>query len=94
MGNTIGTTHIKTAFSLLPGTGKHFIGNALCRSDDSVTNFIYILHFFMINNAFYKPPKEIIKKIWRTRWQGMGSPFPNQQPGNSLSRKARTRREK
>jgi hypothetical protein len=24
----------------------------------------------------------------------MGSPFPNQQPGNSLSRKARTRREK
>jgi hypothetical protein len=36
-----GTTHIKTIFSFSPGIGKHFIGNALCSSDDSVTGLIH-----------------------------------------------------
>jgi hypothetical protein len=52
-----GTTHIKTIFSFSPGTGKHFIGNALCHSDDSVTQLIHILHFFTIN-VFNKPAEK------------------------------------
>jgi len=38
----------------LPGTAKHFTGNALCSSDDSVKQFIHILQ----NNATYKSPEE------------------------------------
>jgi len=39
------TTHIKTTFSVSPGIAKHFTGNALCSSDDSVTQLIRILRF-------------------------------------------------
>jgi hypothetical protein len=53
-----GTTHIKTIFSFLSGTGKHFIGNALSSSKDSVTQLFHIMHFLMINNAFYNPQKK------------------------------------
>jgi hypothetical protein len=38
------TTHIKMIFSFLICTGKHFIGNAFCSYDDSVTKFIHILY--------------------------------------------------
>jgi hypothetical protein len=63
-----GTTHIKTIFSFLTGTGSHFIGNELCSSDDSVTQLIHILHFLKINNVSLKHPGGIIQKsqIWRT----------------------------
>jgi hypothetical protein len=60
MGTISGTTHITTC-SLSPGTGKNFIGNALCSSDDSVTQLSHILHFFTINTVFYKPTEEIIQ---------------------------------
>jgi hypothetical protein len=51
-----GMTHIKIIFSFLPGTdNKHFIGHALCGSDDSVMQLYHVLHFFMINSVFYKP---------------------------------------
>jgi len=39
------TTHIRTIFNASPGIGKYFIGNALCSSDDSVTQLIHILQF-------------------------------------------------
>jgi len=35
-GHQSGTAHIKTIFSFWTGTGKRFIGNALCISDDSI----------------------------------------------------------
>jgi hypothetical protein len=37
-----GRTSIKTIFSFSPSTGKHFIGNELSSSDDSVTQVIHI----------------------------------------------------
>jgi len=49
--------HIKTIFSFCTGTGKHFIGNALCSSDDSVMKLIHILHFLATNIVFYQPLK-------------------------------------
>jgi len=36
-------------------TGKYCIGNS---SDDSVTQLIHSLHFFLINSVFYKPLEE------------------------------------
>jgi len=45
-------------FSFLPGTGKHFCCNILCSSDNLTTQFIHVLHFFMIKNIFYKTPEE------------------------------------
>jgi hypothetical protein len=45
MGNISGTAHIKTLFSLSPVTGKHLIGNAICSSDDFVTQLIQVLDF-------------------------------------------------
>jgi len=45
-GTISGTTHIKTIFSFSSGTGKHFIGNALCSSDDSVTHLIHNFAMF------------------------------------------------
>jgi len=39
------TTHIKMVLTFWPGTGKHFISNAPCSSDDSVTRLIHMLHF-------------------------------------------------
>jgi hypothetical protein len=58
MGPISGTTRIKTIFSFSPGTGKHFIGNAFCNSDDSVTQHIHILHFFTTNGVLYKRQEE------------------------------------
>jgi len=55
MGTISSMTHAKPIFSFSPGTGKHFIGNALCSPDDFVTQLIHILHFFTVNNVFYKP---------------------------------------
>jgi len=46
--------HTSRLYCFLPGIGKHFIGNALCSSDDYVTQFIHIFRFFAINNIFYK----------------------------------------
>jgi len=57
-GTISSTTHIKTIFSLSPGTDQHFIANGLCNSDDSVMQLVHILHFFMINNVFYKPRRK------------------------------------
>jgi hypothetical protein len=70
-------THIKIIFSSLPGIGKHFIGNILCTSDNSVTQLIHILHFSTINNVFYKLPEEKIlrSQICRTERAGNESPF-------------------
>jgi hypothetical protein len=54
MGTISGTTHIKTIFSFWTGVGKHFIGNALCRSADSFTQLIRVFHSFTLGNFFYK----------------------------------------
>jgi hypothetical protein len=56
MGTNSGTTHIRTVLIFSPDIDKHFTSNAPCNSGDSVTRIIHILHFFMINNAFYSPP--------------------------------------
>jgi hypothetical protein len=62
------TTHIQTVFSFWTGTNKHFIGNALCSSDGSVTRLIHILHLVTIISVFYKTPEETIQsQIWRIR---------------------------
>jgi hypothetical protein len=50
----VALAHIRTIFSFWTGIGKHFIGNALCSSDDSVM-LIHVLYFFMINSVLYKP---------------------------------------
>jgi hypothetical protein len=60
MGTISGMTHIKMTFSLSPGTDKHFIGNSLCSSENSVMQFIHILYIFTINNVFYKLLEEKI----------------------------------
>jgi hypothetical protein len=59
MGTIGGTTHIKTIFSFWTGTGKHFIGNALCSSDDSVMQLTHILKNFTVN--MFKKNKENIQ---------------------------------
>jgi hypothetical protein len=59
MGTISGTTHITTIFSFSPGTGKHFIGNALSSSEDSVKQLLQILHFLAIKKAFYKLSEEV-----------------------------------
>lgn len=75
IGITSGTTHIKTILSSSPGSGKHFTGNIFCSSDDSVMQFIHILHLFMIN-VFYKPcKKKIQSQLWRLRGPGDGGPL-------------------
>jgi len=50
-------THIKMLFIFSLGIGKYFIGNALRTSDYSVIQLIYILHFFLMDNVFHKPPE-------------------------------------
>jgi hypothetical protein len=62
IGTTSGTKHIRTIFSIWTGTDKHFIGNALCSSDDSDTQLIHILLFFIINNIFYRSSEEKIQR--------------------------------
>jgi len=78
IGITSGTTHIKTIFSLSPGTDKNFIGNALCSSDDSITQLIHILYVFTINSAFYKPHNKKSRgvKSEERGVQGVGLPPP------------------
>jgi hypothetical protein len=49
--------------SFSPGIGKHFIGNTLCTSDDSVAEFIYVLHIVMISRVFYKCPEKKSKQV-------------------------------
>jgi hypothetical protein len=94
MGTISGTTHIKTIFSFSPGTGRNLIGNALCNSDDSVTQLIHILHFLTIECVYYKPQKKISSgvKSGERGDQGIGPPLPSQRWGNSLSREARIQR--
>jgi hypothetical protein len=93
-GTIIGTSHIKTIVSFLTGIGKRFFVKALCSSDVSVTQLIHILCFFTINVIFYKPREEKIERreIWKRGGREWIPPFPGS--GNSLSRKAGTRREK
>jgi hypothetical protein len=62
MGTISGTTHMKAILSSLPGTGKHFVGNELCSSDDSVTQLIHILQFFKIF-CFTNPQKKISRGV-------------------------------
>jgi len=79
MGTVSGTTHIKTIFSFSPGTEKHFTGNALCSSDDSVTQLIHNLHFFTLNSVLYKTLQNKRKsrsQIWRTRWTELSCLMP------------------
>jgi len=52
------TWYIKMIISFLPGIGKHFIGNMLCSSDNSVMHVIAILHFVTINNVLHKSSEE------------------------------------
>jgi hypothetical protein len=57
MGTISDTMRMKTIFSFSPATDKHFVGNALCSSDDFVTQLINILNFLR-KKFFYKPPEE------------------------------------
>jgi hypothetical protein len=71
-GTICDMTYIKKIFSSSPDTAKHFTGNKICSSDDSVMQLIHILHFFTINNVFYKPflppkGKNQRSQIWRVR---------------------------
>jgi len=77
MGTISGATHIKTTSSFSPETGKNFICNALCSSDEPVTYLIHIFQFFTLNNVFYKTPKEKVQRnqIRRTRGPGNGYPL-------------------
>jgi hypothetical protein len=52
--------HIKIFYSS-SGIDKHFIGNTLCNSDNSVLQSINILHFFTVNNIT-NPPENIQMK--------------------------------
>jgi hypothetical protein len=56
MATISGKTHIKTIFSFSQGTGKNFICNALCSSEDSFTQLIHILHFFHIEQYLLQQP--------------------------------------
>jgi hypothetical protein len=48
MDTISGTTHIKTIFSFWTGDVRNFIGNALCISNDSVTQLIHTVYFSII----------------------------------------------
>jgi hypothetical protein len=65
-----GTTHIKTIFSFWSGVGKHFTGNVLCSSEDSVTLFIHILHFFTINFYVLQTSKWKTPEEWNLNNEG------------------------
>jgi hypothetical protein len=74
MDTITGTTDMKMIFSFSPVTGSHFIGNALCSSDDSVTQLLHILQLCMIKKCLLqttrrKNPKE---KILEKEEQGNG----------------------
>jgi hypothetical protein len=56
-----GTIHIKMTFSVFPGTGKHFVGNAVCSSNNSPPQLIHILQFFTISIVFHNPPNPKMK---------------------------------
>jgi hypothetical protein len=58
MGTTSGKTHIQTIFSFWLGTGKHFLGKALCSSENFVMQLSQILHSFAANNVFYELSEE------------------------------------
>jgi hypothetical protein len=77
MATISGMAHIKTIFSLSPGTGKRFSGNASYSSDDSVTQLIHILQSFTTSNAFYKPAEEKLQRrqIWERCGQRMVTHF-------------------
>jgi hypothetical protein len=76
MATVSGMAHIKTVFSLSPGTGKYFIGNASCTSDYSITQHIHILHIFTIDvfYSFLKGKSRGVKSGERGG-QGIGSIF-------------------
>jgi hypothetical protein len=59
-GTISGTTHIKTIFSFSPGmeSTSYFLGNAIRRSDSSLTQPFHILYFFIINNILSNPKKK------------------------------------
>jgi hypothetical protein len=96
--NALLRENIKMRTLHVPFTGKPFIGNALCSSDDPVTQLIHILNsFFALNNVLYKLPEERKiqrSQIWRMSGQGMDPPFRIQRLGKSSPRKAQTKREK
>jgi len=50
IGTISGMTHMKMIFNFLTGTGKHFIGNALCSSDDCHATHS---HFALFHNKQY-----------------------------------------
>jgi hypothetical protein len=54
--------NIKMIFGSSPGIGKHFVGKALCSSNESVTYLIHILQFFM-TSIFYKPQEKKYRGI-------------------------------
>jgi len=62
------TRHIKTIFSFSPGTGKHFIGNALCSSDGYRATHSHFAHLHYKRCLLQTPGKKIQRtQIWRTR---------------------------
>jgi hypothetical protein len=59
-------------------TGKHFIGNALCSSDNFLTELFKILHLFTINNGLHKTPEGKARGVKSEERcvQRMGPPSP------------------
>jgi hypothetical protein len=57
MGTVSGTTHTKAILILSPGTGTHFIGSALCSSEDSVMQLIHTVHFFHDKQYLVQTPR-------------------------------------
>jgi hypothetical protein len=82
----IGTTQFKTIFNFSRDIGKDFISNALCSSDDSVTQITNILHIFTTDNVFHKPTKKNLKE---SSFEKGGAenflPLCTQRSGNFLS---------
>jgi len=62
MDTISGVTHVKMLLTVPPVTGKCFIDNAFCSTDDSVTQLIHISHFFKISSVLYKAPEEKIQR--------------------------------
>jgi hypothetical protein len=73
MGTISDTTHVKTIFSFLPGTGKRFIGNALRSSDGC---YATLSHFAPFHNEHRK--KKPDKSNLEEEVPGNGSPLPVQ----------------
>jgi hypothetical protein len=93
MGTTSGMIHFKTIFSSSPGACTHFIDNALWLWCNSFT----FCTFRDKQRPSQTPSRQShSNQIRKTRWSENCPPPPPsiQRSGNSLSRKARTRRDK